>query len=124
MVKVPLQGAFGIRFRFKWCFWGPGAPALGNIRKYNGSGGASGVPEPEVGGQKHFLMEFQSFWWEIIKMIEWHPKTPFCGSGTPDAPPEPLHFIVFPRPGAPGPQKLHLKRKGVPKALFNGTFII
>ena len=49
MVKVQLKGAFGPPFRFKWCFWAPGAPGLGNIRKYNGSGGASGVPEPQNG---------------------------------------------------------------------------
>ena len=49
---------------------------------------------------------------------------PTSGSGTPDAPPEPLRFLVFPGAGAPGPQKHDLKRKGGPKAPFNGYFTI
>ena len=60
----------------------------------------------------------------MIKMVEVHPNTPFCGSGTPDAPPEPLYFLMFPRSGAPGPQEYHLKHKRGPKAIFNGILSI
>ena len=57
-------------------------------------------------------------------MIKLHPDTPFCGSGTPDTPPEPLYFLMFPRSGAPGPQEYHLTQKRGSNALFNGILII
>ena len=43
--KTVLFGDFCLETRLS----GPGAPDLENIRKYNGSGRVSGVPEPQNG---------------------------------------------------------------------------